>query len=80
MNKKLLLISALSLSLIACREPSNPSSQEQAVQYVRQVKHEIHAEYLNCYPLNLEDKKQCIKELADKYLKKHLSDTEYIKS
>ena len=80
MNKKLLLISTLSLSLIACTEQSNPSSQERAALYASRVKHEIHNQYLNCYPLSSDNKKQCVKKLSEQYLKKHLSDSKYVKS
>ena len=56
MNKKLLIISILSLSLAACKEPPYRSTSEgEAKYYASMVNHEIHAKYLNCYPPNKED-------------------------
>ena len=73
-----ILLAAVATSTSAYKElPDEGKGQY----YANAVKHEIHAEYLNCYPLSSkEDKKQCTQELNKKYLKKHLSDTAYVTS
>ena len=65
---------ALALSLSACSEEADTSSESKGKHYANAVKHAIHAEYLACYPLSKNDKKQCVNNLADDYLKNKRQD------
>lgn len=77
---KFILIGTISTSLVSCNETPDNSSHAEATKYARMLKHEVHEKYLSCYPLHSETKKQCVKELNQRYLKKHLSNNEYVES
>jgi hypothetical protein len=64
-------ILATLLSLSACQEdkPDRTTIYGRGKYDARIIKHEVHAGFLNCYPLDPREKKQCINLVADKYLK-----------
>ena len=59
------------LILVSCsrEEPDRTTTQGKAKYDARLIKHEVHAEYLNCYPLDPREKATCLGKIADKYLK-----------
>ncbi|MFK7967604.1 MAG: hypothetical protein AB8B68_00305 [Rickettsiaceae bacterium] len=77
---KLTIILAVTLALSACKEDQQEITtiQGEATYQAKVVKHEIHLDYLNCYPLSKDDKKQCVKILNKQYAKNHLSDSHYL--
>ena len=59
------------LILASCsrEEPDRTTIQGKAKCDVRLIKHEVHAEYLNCYPLDPREKSVCLEKITNKYLK-----------
>lgn len=59
------------LSLTSCgrEEPDRTTAYGKAKYDVSVMTHEIHLEYLNCYPLAPSQKKACTEKVSDKWLK-----------
>ena len=69
-NFKLASLVFAGLTLTSCREePDRTTIQGEAKYNASMIKHEIHSEYLNCYPLAPAQKKACTEKIADQYLK-----------
>jgi len=69
-NLKLTALILTSLTLTACREePDRTTIQGKAKYDASVIKHEVHADYLNCYPLDRREKEACLEQAADTHLK-----------
>jgi hypothetical protein len=70
-NLKLTALILAGLILTSCsrEEPDRTTIQGKAKYDVSLIKHEVHAAYLNCYPLAPAQKKACTEKIADQYLK-----------
>ncbi len=69
-NLKLTALIFAGLALASCKEESDQKTVYSKAKYDASViKHEVHAEYLNCYPLSHAEKKACTEKVADKYFK-----------
>lgn len=70
-NLKLAALIVVTLSLTSCREePDKTTPRGKAKYQASIVKHEIHLDYLNCYPLDRREKRICLEKLESQYLRK----------
>jgi len=75
------LLLTLTLSFSAYGSILDLTTPEHAVKHARAVRPEIQYEYLTCYALEETAKKECIRELTEKYMPKDVKDNkEYAKA
>jgi len=71
LNFKLTTLILAGLTLTSCgrEEPDRTTVSGRAKYDASMIKHEVHADYLNCYPLDRREKEACLEQAADKHLK-----------
>jgi hypothetical protein len=78
-SKKLLFLT-LTLLLTSCGDEP-PTDEQRGVYTAKSTRHDITYEYLQCYALNAEEKRQCIDPLNAQYPNHHGKESqEYIKA
>jgi len=69
-NLKLVSLIFAGLTLTSCREePDRTTISGRAKYDARFIKHDVHTDYLSCYPLDPREKATCLEQVANKHLK-----------